>query len=140
MRNKIVLGVVLAVLLGVVAIQAQAPAPSGLKRKVLVKDDLAPMPAMTAYVVETELAPGAESGWHTHAGHDFDYVRSGEAILEVEGKPPETLKPGMGIHIAPGVAHNVRNDSKTEPFKIATVYLIEQGKPVASPAPAPAKK
>jgi quercetin dioxygenase-like cupin family protein len=140
MTNKIVLGFVLAVLVGVVAIQAQAPAPSGIKRNILVKDDLAPMPAMTAYVVETELAPGTETGWHTHPGHDFDYVRSGEAILEVEGKPPQTLKPGMGIHIEPGAVHNARNASKTAPFRIATVYLIEQGKPPASPAPAPAKK
>lgn len=136
MRKRIVLGLVLAVLLGVVAIQAQAPAPAGIKRNVLVKDDLAPMPAMTAYVVETELAPGAETGRHTHPGHDFDYVRSGEAILEVEGKPPQTVKAGMGFHIEPGVVHNARNVSKTEPFKIATVYLIEQGKPVAIPAPA----
>jgi len=140
MTKKIVLGLVLAVLLGVVVIQAQAPAPTGIKRNILLKEDLAPMPAMTAYVVETELAPGAQSGWHTHAGHDFDYVRSGEAVLEIEGKPPQTLKPGMGIHIQPGAVHNVHNDSKTEPFRISTVYLIEQGKPVASPAQAPAKK
>ncbi len=136
MTKKILLGLALAVLVGVVAIQAQAPA--GIKRNVLLKDDLAPMPAMTAYVVETELPAGAQSGWHTHAGHDFDYVRSGEATLEEEGKAPQTLKPGMGIHILPGVKHNVRN-SGTEPFKIATVYLIEQGKPIASPAAAPAK-
>jgi quercetin dioxygenase-like cupin family protein len=123
----------------VVAIQAQAPAPSGLKRKILVKDDLAAMGPTTAYVVETELAPGAESGWHIHDGHDLDYVRSGEAILEVEGEAPETLKPGMGVHIKPRVPHNVRNNG-TEPFKIATVYVIEQGKPVATPVPAPAKK
>jgi len=140
MTKKILLGMVLAVLLGVVVIQAQAPPPSGIKRNILVKDDVAPMPAMTAYVVETELPPGAASGWHVHAGHDFDYVRSGEAIVEIEGKPAQTLKPGMGIHIEPNVPHNVHNDSKTEPFRISTVYLIEQGKPIATPVPAPAKK
>jgi quercetin dioxygenase-like cupin family protein len=140
MTKKVLLALVLAALLGVVAIEAQAPAPSGLKRNVLLKEDLAPMPAMTSYVVETELAPGAASGWHTHAGHDFDYVRSGEAILQVQGKPDQTLKPGMGIHIEPGVPHNVHNDSKSEPFRIATVYLIEQGKPVGTPVPDPTKK
>jgi quercetin dioxygenase-like cupin family protein len=140
MTKKVLLAVVLAALLGVVAIQAQAPAPSGIKRNILLKEDLAPMPAMTSYVVETELAPGAESGWHTHAGHDFDYVRSGEAVLQIEGKPDQTLKPGMGIHIQPGVPHNVHNDSKSEPFRISTVYLIEQGKPVGTPVPAPTKK
>jgi quercetin dioxygenase-like cupin family protein len=140
MRKKIMLSAVLAVLVGVVAIQAQAPAPSGIKRNVLVKDEMAPMPAMTGYLIEVELAPGAESGWHTHPGHDFDYVRSGEAILEVKGKPPQTLKAGMGIHTEPGVLHNARNPSKTEPFKYVAFFVIEQGKPVTIPAPAPAKK
>ena len=140
MSKKIVLGLVVAVLLGVVAIQAQAPAPSGIKRTVLLKEDIAPMPAMTAYVAEGELAPGVESGWHTHPGHDFTYIRSGEGILEVEGKQPQTLKAGVAIHNLPGVVHNVRNPSNTEPLKYSSVYIIEQGKPVAAPAPAPAKK
>ena len=136
MTRKIVLGLVLAVLLGVVAIQAQAPAPSGIKRNVLVKDDMAPMGAMTGYLVEGELAPGAETGRHTHPGHEFFYVRSGEGILEVEGKPPQTVKAGMGIHEEPGVVHNVRNLSKTEPWKYVTFIVIEQGKPAVIPAPA----
>jgi quercetin dioxygenase-like cupin family protein len=136
MRKKLLLGIVLAVLLGVVAIQAQAPAPSGIKRNVLVKADMAPMPAMTGYVVEAEIAPGAETGKHTHTGHDFDYVLSGEAILEIEGKPPLTVKRGMAFHIEPGTVHNARNISKTEPFKIAAFYVIEQGKPIANPVPA----
>ena len=140
MPKKIVFGLILAVLLGVVAIQAQAPAPSGIKRNVLVKDEMAPMPAMTGYIIEQELAPGVEGGWHTHPGHDFDYVLSGEAILEVEGKPPQTLKPGMGIHVEPGVVHKARNASKTEPFKYVSFYVIEQGKPITMPASAPAKK
>ena len=136
MTKKIVFGIVLGVLLGVVAIQAQAPAPSGLKRKILVKDDMAAMGAMTGYLVEGELAPGAESGRHTHPGHEFFYVRSGEGILEEEGKPPQPVKPGMGIHEEPGVAHNVRNTSTTEPWKYVTFIVAEQGKPAVTPAPA----
>jgi quercetin dioxygenase-like cupin family protein len=136
MIKKFALGLVLAVLLGVVAIQAQAPAPSPIKRNVLLKADLAPMPAMTAYVVEGELAPGAESGWHTHPGQDFSYVRSGEVTLEYEGKPPQTFKAGMAMHNEPGVVHNLRSPSKTEPFKYSSVFIIEQGKPIAIPAAA----
>jgi quercetin dioxygenase-like cupin family protein len=140
MARKYRFGLVLALLLGAVAIQAQAPAPAGIKRKVLIQENLSPMPAMTAYVVEGELPPNAESGWHTHPGHDFTYVRSGEATLDYEGKPSVTAKPGMALHNAPGVPHNVRNVSKTEPFKYSSVFIIEQGKPVAVPAAAPAKK
>ncbi len=140
MRKRFGLSLVIAVLLGIAATQAQAPAPSGAKRTVLLKDDLAAMPAMTAYVVEGELAPGAESGWHTHPGHDFTYARSGEATFEFEGKPSQTLKPGMALHNPPGLVHNVRNGSTTEPFKYSTVFILEPGKPLATPATAPAKK
>jgi quercetin dioxygenase-like cupin family protein len=140
MIRKFVLGLALVLLLGGVAIQAQAPAPSAIKRKVLMQSDIAPMPASTVYVVEGELAPSSESGWHTHPGHDFSYVRSGEATLDYQGKPSQTFKAGTALHNDPGVAHNVRNVSKTEPFKYSSVFIIEQGKPVAIPAPAPAKK
>ena len=141
MRKKLALGLVLAVLLGVVAIQAQAPVPSGAKRTVLIKDDVAPMPGpMTGYVIEGELPPGAETGWHTHPGNDFTYVRSGELTLEVEGKAPQTFKGGTAFHNQPGVKHNGRNLSKTEPVKYLAVWMLEQGKPPTSPVPAPAKK
>lgn len=133
MTKKIALGLVLAVLLGVVAIQAQAP-PG--KRNVLVKDDMAPMPATTGYLIEVELAPGAESGRITHPGQEFFYIISGEATFEVDGKPSQTLKPGMGIHVEPGVVHSARNPSKSEPFKYVAFFVIEQGKPITIPAPA----
>jgi len=133
MTKKIVVSLVLAVLLGVVAIQAQAPAG---KRNVLVKDDMAPMPETTGYLIDVELAPGGDSGKITHPGQEFFYVISGEAIFEVEGKPTQTLKPGMGIHVERGVVHSARNPSKTEPFKYVTFFVIERGKPVTIPVPA----
>jgi len=133
MTKKIMFGIVLAALLGVVAIQAQAPAG---KRNVLVKDDMAPMPETTGYLIEVELAPGGDSGKITHPGQEFFYVNSGEAIFEVEGKPPQTLKAGMGIHVEPGVVHSARNPSKTEPFKYVAFFVIQRGKPVTIPASA----
>ena len=83
-----------------------------------------------------ELAPGAESGRITHPGQEFFYIISGEATFEVDGKPSQTLKPGMGIHVEPGVVHSARNPSKTEPFKYVAFFVIERGKPVTIPAPA----
>ncbi len=138
MIKKLAFGFVLAILLGIASIQAQAPVPSAAKRTVLLKYDLAPMQAMTTYIVEGEIVPGAESGWHTHPGHLFEYARSGEATLEVEGKSPQTVKPGMGFHLEPGVAHNARA-SKAEPYKFVIVFLLEPGKTILSPAPAPTK-
>lgn len=62
MRKKLMLGLVLVLLLGVVAIQAQAPAPSAIKRNVPVKADMPDMGPMEGYVAEVEIAPGGESG------------------------------------------------------------------------------
>ena len=135
MTRKILLGLVLAVLLGVVAIQAQAPAPSAIKRNVMVKTEMPDMGPMDGYVLEVEIAPGGQSGRHYHPGHEFSYPLAGEATLEIDGKPPEMLKPGTANHIEPGVIHNARNNSTTVPFKTLVVYIIEKGKPAAIPAP-----
>lgn len=135
MRKKLLLCLVLPLLLGVVAIQAQAPAPSAIKRNVMVKTAMTDMGPMDGYVVEVEIAPGGQSGWHYHPGHEFGYPISGEATLEIDGKPSVILKPGTAGHIEPGVIHNAKNNSTTEPFKTLVVYIIEQGKPAAIPAP-----
>jgi len=136
MRKRLILGLLSALLLGVVAIQAQAPAPSAIKRNVMVKADMADMGPMEGYVVEVEIAPGGQSGRHYHPGHEYGYPLSGEATLEIDGKPPIILKAGAANHIEPGVIHNARNNSTTVPFKTLVVYIIEKGKPVAIPAPA----
>lgn len=136
MRKRLMLGLLLALVLGVVAIQAQAPAPSAIKRNVMVKADMADMGPMDGYVVEVEIAPGGQSGRHYHPGHEYGYVLSGEGTLETDGKPPVMMKPGLAFHNEPGVIHNGRNNSATQPLKLAVVYVIEQGKPVAIPAPA----
>jgi quercetin dioxygenase-like cupin family protein len=136
MRKKLLFGLVLPLLLAVVAIQAQAPPPSAIKRNVRVKADMPDMGPMEGYVVEVEIAPGGESGRHYHPGHEYGYPISGEATLEIDGKPPVILKPGTAGHIEPGVIHNAKNNSTTVPFKTLAIYIIEKGKPVAIPAPA----
>ena len=135
MTRKISLGLALALLLGVVAIQAQAPAASAIKRNVMIKTEMADMGPTDGYVVEVEIAPGGESGRHYHLGHEFGYPLSGEATLEIDGKPAVILKPGVANHIEPGVIHNAKNNSTTVPFKTLVVYVIEKGKPAAIPAP-----
>jgi hypothetical protein len=42
----------------------------------------------------------------------------------------------MAVHVEPGVRHNVRNISTTEPLKELVVLMIEQGKPTTIPSPA----
>lgn len=112
---------------------APAPAPSGIKRTPLQDVDFpAGYHVVTAIV---EIAAGTESaGRHTHPGVDASYVLDGEGVLMVEGRPDQILKPGDSIQVPPGIPHDVKvNPGK--PLKLLGIYIVEKGRPVASPAP-----
>jgi quercetin dioxygenase-like cupin family protein len=81
-----------------------------------------------------EITPGNCAGRHSHPGVESSYVMEGAILLKVEGKPDQTLKAGESFQIPAGVAH----DACTVPgqvFKVLANYIVEKGKPLASPAP-----
>ena len=81
-----------------------------------------------------EITPGNCAGRHTHPGVESSYVLEGAILLKIDGKPDQTLKAGESFQIPPGAIH----DACTVPgqvFKVLVNYIIEKGKPVASPAP-----
>ncbi len=138
MRKTLALMLVLAVgiVLGVVGTQALHAQQSPIKRAVLVKSQaLKGIQGMDGYVMDVTIAPGAQSGRHVHPGHEFSYVLDGEGILEVEGRPSLPLKNGVGFHVDPMVVHNGVNSSKTAPLHVAVFYVLETGKPIATPVP-----
>ena len=102
----------------------------GIKRTVLRSIEFpAGYTTVTAIV---ELAPGACSGRHTHPGIDSGYVVQGDFVLKVEGKPQQMLKPGDSYETLPGVVHDACSVGGT---KLLDTFVIERGKPLASPAP-----
>jgi len=92
------------------------------------------VPGREAVLANIEIAPGATSGRHTHPGDEISYVTEGEGELLVEGKPTQKLKPGEGLIVPGGVKHEARNTG-TAPLKLVGVYVVEKGKPLATPAP-----
>ena len=62
----------------------------------------------------------------------------GEGEIQVEGKPALKVKAGDGFVIPNGAKHEAHNTGAV-PFKLSVVYLIEKGKPIATPASAPGK-
>jgi quercetin dioxygenase-like cupin family protein len=65
-------------------------------------------------VIEERMPPGAFEQRHRHArARQFFYVLEGEATLELEGVA-HRLRRGEGLHIAPGSAHQMRNESSGE--------------------------
>jgi quercetin dioxygenase-like cupin family protein len=72
----------------------------------LASDDLS--------VIEERMPPGAFEQRHRHArARQFFYVLEGEAALELEGIVHH-LHRGEGLHVAPGSAHQMRNESGAE--------------------------
>ncbi len=65
-------------------------------------------------VIRERVPPGAAEVRHRHArSRQFFYVLDGEASLEVDGVT-HRLGAGMGLHVPPGAAHQLRNDSPAD--------------------------
>jgi quercetin dioxygenase-like cupin family protein len=106
---------------------AQQP---GIKRTVLRSIDFpAGYTTVTAIV---EIAPGACAGRHTHPGVDSGYVIQGDFVLKVDAKPEQTFKAGDSFETQPLMPHDACSVSGT---KLVDTWVIERGKPLASPAP-----
>jgi quercetin dioxygenase-like cupin family protein len=114
------------------ALMAQTPA---LTRTVVAKGDVS-VPGREAVVAKVEVAPGGVAGWHTHPGDEISYVMEGETELLVAGQPARTVRAGEAFIIPAGVVHSAKNNG-TVPAKLAGVYVVEKGKPLATPADAP---
>ena len=65
-------------------------------------------------VIEECMPPGTAEQRHRHArSRQFFYVLEGEATLDLEGEV-HRLRRGEGLHVSPGAAHQVRNDSDAD--------------------------
>ncbi|HTM48662.1 MAG TPA: cupin domain-containing protein [Bryobacteraceae bacterium] len=106
---------------------------SGLKRTIAHKGDVS-VPGREAVVASVELAPGIKAGRHTHPGDEISYVLEGEAEILIEGQPARKVKAGDGFIIPSGARHDAHNTG-SRPLKLVGVYVVEKGKPLATPAP-----
>jgi len=112
----------------VLASSAQAPA---IKRTMLQRIDTdGSHEAVTAIA---EIAPGGQSGRHTHPGVETSYVLEGEGMLEIDGQPARPVKAGDSFTIPVQAVHNAKVSGST-PMKVITTYVVEKDKPLASPA------
>jgi quercetin dioxygenase-like cupin family protein len=112
-----------------VALGAQAPA---FKRTVLQQSDLS-MPGREVVQAVADFEPRATPGRHTHPGEEVGYVLAGTFLVEQEGKAPVTLNAGGTFLIPAGTVHNATNTG-SGPGKILATYIVEKGKPLATPA------
>lgn len=110
---------------------ALAP-PAGIKRTILQRTDIGNN--MELVLGLAEIAPGGATGRHTHFGTESGYVIEGSSSLEIEGETPKLLKAGDSYLIAAGKVHDAKTVGDA-PVKVIATYVVEKGKPFATPAP-----
>ena len=106
-----------------------------MTRTVLLRTDLAGVEGKEAVIVVAEIAPGATTGKHLHAGQEFAYLLEGSLRLVADGKPAVTLTPGEAIQQPPQQVHEGLNTSATAPVKVLAFYVAEKGQPLTTAVP-----
>lgn len=81
--------------------------------------------------------PGGASPPHRHDAQVFVYVLEGELIMQVQGGPKVTLKPGDTFYESPSDVHAVSaNASRTAPAKFLVLIIKDKGAPTTRAAAA----
>ena len=138
MLARILLGAAVAVIAMAEVASAQQQPPvttsqtANIKRIPLQKFDV-PGTQFETVIGIAEIVPNVNVGRHTHPGPESGFVLEGEIVLLAEGQPEKIVKTGESYQVLPGVIH----DARTGPngAKVIATYVVEKGKPLASPAP-----
>ena len=113
------------------AVEAQGSATGGLKRTLLKQTD-GPVDGYVTVEMRVDIEPGATVARHTHPGVESGYVAEGGIDLAIDGMGAFDLKPGDGFQVPTGAPHGGKNG--LEKTVIVSTYVVEKGKPLASPA------
>jgi quercetin dioxygenase-like cupin family protein len=138
-RTLVLAACTLAVL---AAFAARAAHASGAPNNspTLMSKDLLGMAGKEVVMLVVERPPGGTSAPHRHDAQVFVYVLEGTLIMQLDGHPPVTLKPGDTFYEAPGDVHRQSaNASATEPVKFLVFIVKDKGKPITLPVESAAK-
>ena len=127
----------LCAITGFIATEASAQgtppaAAGGVTRKILSKTD-GPAPGYETLIVEATIEAGVAVGRHTHPGVESAYVLEGGFELPIQGQETRTIKAGDAFQIPPETPH-AGGKAGTAKSRILITYVVQTGKPLASPA------
>ena len=125
--KKIIIAAGLVAMAGIVIAQQ-----AGFTRTPLQTQDLS-TPGRVAVQARAEFDPGVSAGRHTHPGEELGYLLEGQLELLIDGQPPKTIKAGETFFVPAGLVHDGKNTGSGK-AKVLATYVVEKGKPVATPA------
>lgn len=85
-------------------------------------------------VITASFKPGDKTVFHTHRFPVTVYVLEGTFTLELEGRPPVTVKAGEALVEPPDVRMTGYNRSAAEALKVVVFYVSDPGTPFLDPA------
>ena len=120
------------------AVAQDKPAPpavtqgaSNIKRTPLQKFDV-PGSTYETVIALVEIVPNVAVGRHTHPGIESAYVLEGDVVLKIDGQPDKVVKAGESWQVPAGAIHD--GITGAQGAKVVVTYVVEKGKPLASPA------
>jgi quercetin dioxygenase-like cupin family protein len=100
-------------------------------RKELLRAAMDPRSVSTVDVREISFAPGQQTGRHLHPCPVVGYIAEGAAVLQIEGREPQSLPMGSAFHEPAGtVIERFDNASQTEPMRFIAYYLLTANEPL----------
>jgi quercetin dioxygenase-like cupin family protein len=102
----------------------------------LLTKELVGNPGKEVLMSTVTYPPGGASPPHRHDAQVFVYVLEGELIMQVQGGPKLTLKPGETFYESPSDVHSVSaNASQTAPAKFLVFSMKDKGAPTTRAIP-----
>ena len=111
---------------------AGTPPTAPIKRTILQKADV-PGTNLEIIYATVEVSAGFKAGRHNHPGVVMAQVIDGDFWLQLDGQPEQVFRIGESLTLPDRAVHN--EGALDKPLKLNVVYVVEKGKPLASPAP-----
>ena len=111
---------------------AAAQEPGGPRPELVLREVVAGMPRgdrQEVRVFTATIAPGQKTPFHTHRSPVTVYILEGAFTLEMEGRPPVTVKAGQSMVEPPHVKMTGYNRSATETLKLVIFYVSDPDTP-----------
>jgi quercetin dioxygenase-like cupin family protein len=144
MRRECLLGIALGIALSTMvslsgAARADTPPATATATAATVKQlmikELAGVAGKEVLVSTVTYPPGGSSPPHRHDAQVFVYVLQGELLMQVQGGPKVSLKPGDTFYESPTDVHSVSaNASQTAPATFVVFIVKDKGKATTRPA------
>ena len=128
--SDFLLGVALSLSVLLTGIASADGTPPAASAKQLMTKELAGLAGKEILMSTVTYPPGGASPPHRHDAQVFVYVLEGELIMQVQGGPKVTLKPGETFYENPTDVHAVSaNASQTRPATFLVFIIKDKGTP-----------